>query len=114
MNFLFLYTELADYFINCCKQLSEHGTVHLVRWPVNKEAPFQFEFPDKIKIYDKNKYNFTELKELVAGIDPDIIICSGWIDKDYLKIVKPFFKKIPTVITCETHWTGSIKQQIAT
>jgi len=114
MNFLFLYTELADYFINCCEHLYEHGTVHIVRWPVNKEAPFQFEFSGKIKIYDKNKFSFSQLSELVANIKPDIIICSGWVDKDYLKIVKPFFKKIPTVITCDTHWTGSLKQYAAT
>lgn len=114
MNFLFLYTELADYFINSCKYLSHYGTVHIVRWPVNKEAPFQFEFPDKIKVYDKNNYSLPQLKTLVEGIKPDIIICSGWIDKEYLKIVKPYFKKIPTVVACDTHWKGSLKQRLAT
>lgn len=114
MNFLFLYTELADYFINCCEKLSQYGTVHVVRWPVNKEAPFQFEFPDKIKIYDKQKYTHEQLTELLANIHPDIIVCSGWIDKDYLKLVKPWFGKIPTVIACDTHWKGTFKQRIAT
>ena len=28
------------------------------------------------------------------NINPDIIICSGWMDKDYLKITKLYFKKI--------------------
>lgn len=114
MNFLFLYTELADYFINCCKQLSEYGTVHIVRWPVNKEAPFVFEFSDKLKVYNKNEYTLAQLEQLVAGINPDVIVCSGWIDKDYLKIVKPYFKKIPTVLTCDTHWKGTFKQHLAT
>lgn len=113
MNFLFLYTELADYFIHCCTHLSKLGTVHIIRWPVNKEAPFQFEFPDKIKVYDKNNYNVHQLGELIRNIKPDIMVCSGWIDKDYLKLVKPYFKKIPTVLSCDTHWKGSLKQQVA-
>lgn len=113
MNFLFLYTELADYFLNCCKHLSTKGTVHIIRWPVNKEAPFKFEHNEFIKIYDKNDYTFCQLKELIKALSPDIIICSGWIDKDYLKLVKPYFKKIPTVVACDTHWKGSLKQRIA-
>ena len=113
MNFLFLYTELADYFINCCKTLSAHGTVHIVRWPVNKEAPFQFTFPAGIKVYDKNNYTNNQLVKLVEEIKPSIIVCSGWIDKDYLKLVKPYYKKIPTVLACDTHWNGSLKQYIA-
>jgi len=114
MNFLFLYTELADYFLHCCSQLSDKGTVHIIRWPVNKEAPFKFEFPENVKVYDKNNYDLDGLKKLLSEINPDIIICSGWIDKDYLKLIKPFFKKIPTVLTCDTHWNGSFKQHLAT
>lgn len=93
--------------------LSEHGEVHIVRWPVNKEAPFQFKVNDKIKIYNKSDYNLVQLKQLVNQINPDVIVCSGWIDKDYLKITKNYFKKIPTVMTCDTHWNGSVKQRLA-
>lgn len=113
MAVLFLYTELADYFLKCCEQLAVSEEVHIVRWPVNKEAPFEFKYSERIKIYDKNSYSFGQLKDLVAGINPSIIICSGWIDKDYLKITKPYFGKIPTVLTCDTHWRGSLKQYLA-
>lgn len=114
MKVLFLYTELADYFLKCCAALSEKAEVHIIRWPVNKEAPFEFNVSGKIKIYDKKDYNLDQLKDLVQKIDPGIIICSGWIDKDYLKLVKPWFQKIPTVLTCDTHWRGDLKQRLAT
>ena len=114
MKFLFLYTEIAEYFIACCKELEQYGEVHVVRWKVNKEAPFQFQFSEKIKIYNKENYNTQKLNELVKSIDPTVIICSGWLDKDYLKITKTYYKKIPTVMTCDTHWIGSLKQQFAT
>lgn len=113
MNILFLYTELADYVVNCCKELAKKGKVHIVRWPVNKEAPFQFDFGNELRVYEKDKYTFEELNQLIVTINPSIIICSGWIDKDYLKLVKPYFKKIPTVITLDTKWTGSLKQHAA-
>ncbi|WP_317899151.1 glycosyltransferase family 4 protein [Aurantibacillus circumpalustris] len=113
MKVLFLYTELAEYFLKCCEELTKFGEVAIIRWPVNKEAPFKFSYSEKIKVYDKNDYSFDELKKLVEGIQPNIILCSGWIDKDYLKIAKPYFCKVPTVLTCDTHWRGSIKQYLA-
>ncbi len=114
MIFLFLYTEIAEYFLACCKELSKHGEVNIIRWPVNKEAPFQFQEHQSLKIYSKSDYDFNQLKQLVANINPDVIICSGWIDKDYLKLTKQYFKKIPTIMTCDTHWNGSFKQRLAT
>ena len=114
MTVLFLYTELADYFLKCCDELSKTAEVHLIRWPVNKEAPFQFVHSSEIKIYDKNSYSQEQLKKLISGINPDMIVCSGWVDKDYLKLTKIYSGKIPTVLTCDTHWTGSLKQHLAT
>ena len=113
MRFLFLYTEIAEYFLACCRQLAEHGEVHIIRWPVNKEAPFNFSENNKVNIYSKSDYNFSELKNLVKDINPTGIICSGWIDKDYLKISKSYFKTIPTIMTCDTHWRGDLKQRVA-
>lgn len=109
-----MYTEIAEYFLACCKELAKHGEVHIVRWPVNKEAPFQFQENQSLKVYSKSDYDFNQLQLLVTNIHPDVIVCSGWIDKDYLKITKHYFKKIPTIMTCDTHWNGSLKQRIAT
>lgn len=114
MTVLFLYTEIADYFLKCCEELAIHHPVHIVRWPVNKEAPFHFDYSNNISIYDKNKFSAQELTTLVAKINPDILVCSGWVDKDYLRIAKLYFKKIPTVLACDTHWNGSLKQYVAT
>ena len=114
MNFVFFYTEISEYLLACCSELTIKGVVHVIRWPVNQEAPFKFRVDEKIKIYSKADYNLVQLKQLVTEINPDAIICSGWIDKDYLKITKPYFKKIPTIMTCDTHWRGTLKQHIAT
>ncbi len=114
MKFVFLYTEIATYFLACCNELAKYGEVHIVRWPTNKEAPFNFEFSKNINIYNKADYSFDELQHLILNIKPSLIVCSGWIDKDYLKISKPYFNQIPTIMTCDTHWKGTLKQHLAT
>lgn len=113
MRVLFLYTELADYVIKCCEVLANKAEVHIVRWPVNVEAPFQFNFSNQLKVYNRRDYNAGQLLLLAKTISPDIIICSGWIDKDYLRVVKEFSGKIATVMTLDTQWRGDFKQQIA-
>jgi glycosyltransferase involved in cell wall biosynthesis len=114
MKALFLYTEIADYFLASCKALLNKGVeVHLVRWPVNKEAPFQFNYPDGIKIYERNDFDNERLFKLTEKINPDIIVCSGWVDKGYLFVCKKFKNKISTVLTLDNHWRGDFKQQIA-
>ncbi len=112
MKILFLYTELADYTIACCHELAKQAEVHIVRWPVNKEAPFQFEFRN-LNIYSKQDFDQKTLKEKINSIRPDKIICSGWIDKDYLQIVSTYYKKIPTIIALDTQWRGNLKQRLA-
>src|SRR3954466_5139867 len=106
MRVLFLYTELADYFLKCCEELAQNNEVAIIRWPVNKEAPFEFKYSEHIRIYSKKDYDPEGLRSLVTNFNPDILVCSGWVDKDYLRIARSYHKKIPTVLTCDTHWKG--------
>jgi glycosyltransferase involved in cell wall biosynthesis len=113
---VFLYSELATYFLACIEQLSKQADVeiHIVRWPVNKEAPFHFSMPGTIKIYDRKDYPLTDqLQGLVASIDPAVLYCSGWMDKGYLKVCKQFKKRIPVIVGFDNQWKATIKQRLA-
>jgi glycosyltransferase involved in cell wall biosynthesis len=114
-KFLFLYSELADYFLACLKALQQTGNaeIHVVHWPVNPEAPFKFSFPDGVKFYSRENYTTEQLIKLAEEINPNLIFCSGWMDKPYLKICRRFSNKIPVVVGFDNHWTGSLKQRIA-
>ena len=116
MKFLFLYTELAPYFLSCINALSTKSNteIHIVRWSVNNEAPFDFSFPKNVKIYDRDKFNKKSLNELAEKIIPDVIYCSGWTDKDYLSICKKFRSETPVIVGFDNKWTGTIKQQLGT
>lgn len=110
---VFLYSEVAGYFLSCAQALSKKAEVLVFRWPVNKEAPFDLSAYENLQIKDRSKFNQTELEKALHEFNPDVIVCSGWMDKGYLKAAKSFKKKIPVVLTMDNHWTGSIKQQIA-
>lgn len=113
---LFLYTELAEYFVSALRVASAEKNVEIkvVHWPVNKEAPFQFNFPKEVEFVDKSSVTNSSLQAFVADFEPHTIVCSGWIDKDYLKICKTNFKKSTTVVSLDNHWKGSFKQKILT
>tara|TARA_B110000879_G_scaffold167590_1_gene216710 strand:- start:68 stop:1129 length:1062 start_codon:yes stop_codon:yes gene_type:complete len=109
---LFLYTEIAEYFVAACMTLAEKAEVFIIRWPVNSEAPFEFKVPEGVHIIDRNQYGTSALIKKVKELKPDVIFCSGWIDKGYLKVVKEFSGQIPTVLSMDNHWKGTPKQQI--
>lgn len=113
---LFLYFELAGYFVACLQKLVKLYDVeaHVVRLPVNPVAPFKFESGDGIFYYERKDYNLKTLAELVIKINPDFIFCNGWADKDYVSICKLWNGKIPTVLTLDNPWRCTIKQIIAT
>jgi glycosyltransferase involved in cell wall biosynthesis len=112
---VFLYTELATYFLSCLEKLIESGTVevHLFRWPLNKEAPFDFKFHPEIKVYERKKYKSSELLKIMENIQPDLIYCSGWLDRGYKKVAKNYKKKIPVIVGIDNQWVGDFKQKIA-
>jgi glycosyltransferase involved in cell wall biosynthesis len=114
---IFLYTELANYFLVCIKQLQVqyNAQIHIIHWPVNPEAPFKFDF-DIPGVYFHNKQDLegNKMRELVEQVNPHLIYCSGWIDKKYMSICKLFRNKIPVISGLDTQWSGNIKQQLGT
>ncbi len=109
---LFLYTELAQYFLACCNELAKHNfEVHIVRWPVNEEAPFVFNV-EQLRIYERKNFDRKKLLNLVKEIHPNLLVCSGWIDSDYLYAVKNAKVICKKVLILDNHWKNSIKQRL--
>lgn len=109
-----LYSELAAYSMACFKELSNRDVqLLLVHWPINPEAPFQFDF-SFCQAISKDSLNRHELNERIIEFNPELILASGWMDKDYVNVCRNWFGKIPTVLSLDNHWTGSLKQRIAT
>lgn len=113
---VFLYSELAGYFLACAEALGNHpgiASVDIVHWPLNPEAPFQFSSTPQYTLHPKKNFNRGELKQLLAQINPTAIVCSGWMDSDYNAMAKAYCRQIPVVLTLDNWWTGSLKQWLA-
>lgn len=116
MKALFLYTELAPYVVACMQRLADaHGVeVHVVRWPVNREAPFELKFGRGLVVHDRASLDDAALAALVDGLDPAATFVSGWIDKGYLKVARRLRARGRTVVLCsDTAWRGGARQWAA-
>ena len=113
---VFLYTEIAGYFLACVEELlSKHPVeVHVIRYAINKEAPFKFNFSENLTVYERGHYNDEQLLRLIDSLSPAVIVCSGWIDRGYLNVCRQYKAKAVTVLTLDNQWKGTLKQRLAT
>jgi glycosyltransferase involved in cell wall biosynthesis len=110
MKVLFLYTELAGYIRNCLERLASSGAeVHVVAYPVNKEAPFVFDQDTKARYYDRFDLSTEELKELTKTFDPQAIFCSGWVDDGYIEVMRSVPLDINRVLISDNALTGNLR-----
>ena len=66
---VFLYTEIATYFLACIEKLALQPNVEItvIRWPLNKEAPFNFSFSPSIAFYTRNDFTADEKSQPSAA-----------------------------------------------
>lgn len=110
---LVLYTELAPYVLACLNELVElaDADIHLVRWPVNKEAPFALSFHPRITVHERATLTDEAIVRLVHANRPLLVITSGWVDAGYLKAsAAAKAEGAVTVIALDTAWRGHWKQ----
>ncbi|MEM0996677.1 MAG: glycosyltransferase family 4 protein [Bacteroidota bacterium] len=117
MKIFVLYSELAGYTMACMRRYAEvyGGEMHIVRWPVNPEAPFNFDGIPGVTYYERNDYDAKGLIALGERIQPDVVYSAGWIDKAYLRVARHFYRQgLPVIAAFDTQWKGLFKQKIAT
>ena len=117
MKVLVLYSEMAGYFLACVRHHVAHcgGEFHIVRWPVNPEAPFQFKDSPGITYYERRDMDNAALLKLGERVQPDVVYVAGWIDRPYLKIARHFKRKgVPVVAAFDAQWHGHFRQRVAT
>lgn len=115
MKVTILYSELAEYTIACLKALkTKEVTLQLVHWPINSEAPFQFDLSFLDEVYSRERLSDAQLLEKVESFSPQLVLASGWMDKGYVATCKSLKQNgVTTVLSMDNHWNGSLKQQIA-
>lgn len=107
---LVLYRELAGYFVNNMNYLADQHTVHIdiVAYPVKSDAPFQFQWSDKVTLYSRNVCDLSGIQSLIDNNKYDLIFVGGWADADYLQVVKKN-QHIPSLLGFDKQWEGGWK-----
>lgn len=118
MKILFLYTELADYTLACLKALKKNVAnpdIAVIHYPVNPEAPFDFDFGETGAFTGINKFEaYTGLKKYIDSFQPDKIVVSGWANKWYVRLCMAYRKRSVCILIMDNHWTGTLKQRLFT
>lgn len=117
IKLLWLYSEVAGYLHQAMLYAVEHQpelSFHIVRYPLNAEAPFLFEEHERIHWYNKSDFeNENQLASWVRKLNPTQIFCSGWNDRLYTKTCKTIRSEYPTTLLLDNYWENSLKQHIA-
>jgi len=108
----FLYTELGGYTLACMRKLVSCGVeVHVVHFPVNKEAPFKLIVEEGLFYYENTIFTKEQLLLLIKKEAPSLIVCSGWVNKDYLYVCKKMRGHTSLVMAIDNQWRGTNKQR---
>lgn len=113
MRLLFLYEELAWYFVNCVNSLAKdfNAEVLIVCKQPNAVAPFRFPFVHpNVKIVQRETLGESGLMDLYTGFRPDLLYLGGWSCKAYLELLRKT-KHPCAVIGFDNRWNGSVKQR---
>lgn len=114
---LILYAEIMPYNVATFNSLLtkyEDFVLHVVSWGTDKKLT-KYEQPthNKIKYYDKSKLSYIDLLSLYKLIDPKLLLISGRMEKDYLKLALLARREDKIVVgTSDNHYIGNIKQKI--
>ena len=112
MKLLVLYSELAGYIVSCFNYALQQNSdleIFVVRWPINAEAPFEFNFHPRLQVVDKEKVDFNEIQKSFA---PQVVLTSGWMDPEYVNAIKSTFASCVKVLSFDNKWSGSLRQRI--
>ncbi|GAB4428670.1 MAG: hypothetical protein OHK0039_47220 [Bacteroidia bacterium] len=116
MKILFLYSEISSYLLACVQALHRvYGVeVHLVRWPVNAEAPFRFETYAGITFYERASLDTAGLWQVYRQVQPALVYVSGWMDKGYQAVARRVKRQgVPVVCGIDNQWRGDLRQRLA-
>lgn len=112
---LYLYSEIMGYNIPVLDLFEEKYNAELlvINWK-KKLSDYKIEQNKNITYLYKEDFSYNELENMSLDFEPDIVVVSGWMDKDYIKIARKLkSRNIKIVGAIDAQWTNSIKQNIA-
>lgn len=114
MRFAILYTELAAYTVSCLNAASNSGfKIRVYRYPVHNEAPFALKLNPEIEVEERFQKSENQISNELNEWNPDLVLVSGWRDKEYLKSGRRLGKRVPFILGLDNPWQGGARQWMA-
>lgn len=116
-NILLLYSRYSAYVHASFMKFATafNYKVHVVRFQADANAPFTFAEHKDIRFYNRNEYDYNKLIALIEEHQISIVLSTGWVDKDYLKVCRYVKGKGGlTIGLLDNQWMGTMKQQLLT
>src|SRR5690606_40222672 len=85
-----------DWSSDVCSSDLHGAEVHIVRWPLNQEAPFKFGEREGLVLHERKAFSTRALRRFAKELQPDIIIASGWVRSEERRVGKE----------CRAGWWG--------
>lgn len=112
---LILMTRLSDYMLNCMLywQRTTGISLDIVHRRVNSDAPFVFgDLSKSVTLHEREMLDDAQLVQLARDMDPQMILCFGWMDKGYLSVVRARPPRCTSVMTMDNQWLGTARQRL--
>ncbi len=109
---LICYSELAEYFTTVVNLLSQTNYVHLIHYPVNDEAPFEFKFFSNVYTYNRNDLNKASIQLILEKTNPDLVFFAGWSDRGYNSLLGLLKPEQISLLGFDNSFDQSIKQKL--
>lgn len=106
-------TRMSGYMLACLSSLSRKLGAEIVivrRSPDANQAPFIFNDVATLRFLDRATLDRRQLIDLVQANSPNLILCFGWSDRDYLAAVQSRPAHCRAVITMDTQWLATARQ----
>lgn len=111
---LFLYIQAQPFLIAGIKILIETYNFEITLYSKISTFNATLDPPQSSNFthyYYTNKPELSTLEQFEL-LNPDLIVCSGWIFKDYLNICRKFHKKgLKTILAFDNQWQANLKQR---
>jgi glycosyltransferase involved in cell wall biosynthesis len=113
---LILYAEVMGYVISAIEDyLEKYKDTEVLLIELDKRKLTSFTFQSELLNYRKKSsfVSYKDFKETCINFDPQLVLVSGRMDNEYLKVARYFKKKsIYTVTLQDTQFIHSLRQKI--
>lgn len=113
IKILYLYTELGPYNTPVFQELVKKNNceIDVIHWK-NLLSPYKPKSMEGVNLIKREGLKRTDIENIITKSNPEIIVVSGWVDRDYLGALRNYSGKAKVVINIDDQWRGSIRQII--